>query len=208
MGADVSTNAKEGCNCLTLCVPQQSKGGVGHGNVHPAGGGPPRRTRLAGGADTLAARKDELSTQCDELGDQIMHAERELALFKESSTRMIKGCKGEKEMEDLQQSEEWTELQRGLDDARVLIPELERKRKKAMEELAHLTSSGDHHQHVQHGHIRHVQTAHQHRNRSPSPHRRFSLALLPPFTLRLSLPLSVCPFCFHLGSRTSALTPM
>jgi hypothetical protein len=63
MGADVSTNAKEGCNCLTLCVPQQPKGGVGHGNVHPAGGGPPRRTRLAGGADTLAARKDELSTQ-------------------------------------------------------------------------------------------------------------------------------------------------
>ena len=141
--------------------------------------------------------------------------------------------------------------------SRVLIPELERKRKKAMEELAHLTSSGylsfcfpcqfklnpttrldvktharlqnaasnpgpkrkcmsvnvcaagrDHHQHVQHGHIRHVQTAHQHRNRSPSPHRRFSLALLPPFTLRLSLPLSVCPFCFRLGSRTSALTPM
>ena len=121
MGADVSTNAKEGCNCLTLCVPQQPKGGVGHGNVHRGrrsatpdqarrGGryahgaqgralhagrvrprrelrGPWRCRAPAGAARCLTLPLSPC--QCDELGDQIMHAERELALFKESSTRMV-----------------------------------------------------------------------------------------------------------------------
>ena len=33
----------------------------------------------------------------------------------------IKNCRGEKEMEELEQSKEWQELQRGLKDARSLL---------------------------------------------------------------------------------------
>ena len=70
MGADLSTDAKECCgrNCLTLCERQQPNAGVGHGGMHPAGGGPPRQPGHAGppaGVTRLvaAARKDELTTQ-------------------------------------------------------------------------------------------------------------------------------------------------